>query len=139
MNRLFYVTFLIMFVHLNNFGNVISAQEMETSHSMQIKDVSLIALIANPKEFDGSLVRITGYVKLEFEGNSIYLSESDADNWITKNGLWLDGVDVTTYPKYNKKYCLIEGTFNSNNKGHMGLWSGAIENIKRFEVAWTDK
>ena len=32
-------------------------------------DVSLIQLIANPQMFDGKLVRVIGFLRLEFEGN----------------------------------------------------------------------
>jgi len=35
------------------------------------------------------------------------------------------------------RYVLLEGTFNAKKKGHMGMWSGTIENITRTMV-WSD-
>ena len=103
----------------------------------QTENVSLIQLIANPKDHHGKYVRVIGYVELEFEGDAIYLSSDDAKYGLTRNGVWLElseGVIVDDAREYDRRFCLVEGAFNAQNKGHMGLWSGAIENIKRFEV-----
>ncbi len=106
-----------------------------------IIDVSVIQLISNPEKFDGKYVRLIGFVRLEFEGNAIYLHEDDYKYGLTRNGLWLSltegccGKDVRIF---DQKYVLVEGTFSAKNQGHMGLFSGAIEKIKRFQV-WADK
>src|SRR6185503_1074689 len=105
-----------------------------------VEDVSLIALIANPKEFDGHKVRVMGYLNLEFEGNCIYLHKEDYDQAITKNGLWVemnrDSTRIPSIMKCIKKNVLMEGTFDANNQGHMGLYSGAIRQVTRLEP-WT--
>ena len=94
--------------------------------------VSLIELIAAPDRFNGQPVRVIGFLHLEFEGNAVYLSEADHKHAVTKNGLW-----VTFKSGFSKElsdsYVLLEGTFSANNQGHMGLWSGAIEDITRAE------
>jgi len=36
----------------------------------EVEWVSLIQLIANPREFDGKAVRIIGYARIEFEGTA---------------------------------------------------------------------
>lgn len=54
------------------------------------EDVSLIQLLANPQAYDGKIVRIIGFIHLEFEGNVIYLHEDDFRYGLTKNGLWID-------------------------------------------------
>ncbi len=97
-------------------------------------DVSIKELISNSEKYHGKVVRITGYVQLEFEGTAIYSSKEDAKKNLTKNGLWLSvgGKSVRCFDCKNK-FCLIEGTFNRENKGHFNGWSGAIENITRFE------
>lgn len=102
----------------------------------ETKDVSIIQLIATPEKYSSSHVRIIGYVRLEFEGNSVYLSKEDERSMIFKNGLWLDVPEHirTNSTHYDQKICLIEGMFNPRDHGHMGLWSGAIENISRFEI-----
>lgn len=98
--------------------------------------VSLIQLIANPKDYDGKVVRVIGFVRLEFEGNSIYLHQDDYKHGITKNGLWIDVTDDIHKKQkdYDQKYVLLEGTFNAKETGHMGLWSGGIQKITRCQV-----
>jgi hypothetical protein len=102
-------------------------------------DVSLVQLIANPKEHDGKVVRVIGYVRLEFEGNAIYLHEDDDKHAIHRNGLWLSITDDIrkNAKEFDKKYILVEGTFDATMKGHMGLWSGSIGKISRFQV-WSE-
>lgn len=100
-------------------------------------DVSIIQLISNPDKFDGKYVRLIGYVHLEFEGDAIFLHEDDYKYGLTRNGLWLNltqdccGKDIRFF---NKKYVLVEGTFSAKNHGHMDLFSGAVDKIKRFQV-----
>ncbi|MFZ1058039.1 MAG: hypothetical protein WAP47_02480 [Candidatus Rokuibacteriota bacterium] len=98
--------------------------------------VSLIQIIANPTAFDQRRVLVEGYVVLEFEHQAIYLSEADAKHTITRNGLWLD-VNERVYAaraRFHGRYALVEGTFNARRRGHLGLSSGVIENIGRFEL-----
>jgi len=97
-------------------------------------DVSLVQLIANPKDYDGKFVRVVGFVSMEFEGNAIYLHEDDYRHSIFKNGLWIGLTDDMQKNKadLDKRYLVIEGTFNANEYGHMGAWSGTIEKITRY-------
>ncbi len=100
-------------------------------------DVSIIKLISNPEKFDGKYVRLIGFVRVAFEGDAIYLHEDDYKYGLTKNGLWLNLIKDTYEKqsrKFDRKYVLVEGTFSAKDRGHMGLYSGAIENIKRFQV-----
>ena len=112
--------------------------ELSIPPAAELLDVSLVQLIANSKDYDGKFVRVIGFVSLEFEGNGIYLHEEDYKHGISKNGLWIDAtVDISKRKvEFDKKYVLLEGTFNAKETGHMGLWSGSIQQIKRFQV-WT--
>ena len=103
-------------------------------------DVSLVQLIANPKDYDGKVVRMIGYVRLEFEGNAIYLHQDDYKHGITKNGLWIDVTDDMRKRQadIDQKYVLLEGTFNARDRGHMGLWTGSVQKITRCQV-WREK
>jgi hypothetical protein len=98
--------------------------------------VSLIQLIANPVSCDGKRVLLTGYVVLEFENTAVYLHESDATYGIARNGLWLEVPlgGESHRARFHQQYVLIEGTFNARRRGHLGLFSGTLENIGRFEV-----
>lgn len=98
-------------------------------------DVSLINLIATPERYNGKLVRIIGYLNLEFEGNALYLHKEDYDSSILKNGIWVDlprkeAIEKTK--EFSKHYVIIEGIFDMNDTGHMGLFSGSIIKITRL-------
>ena len=104
--------------------------------SPQPEDASIIRLIANPKEYDGKIVRLIGYVNLEFEGNAIYLHKEDCKRGIDANGLWLN-VDEQVRKnrkRYHHKYILIEGTFDAKDKGHLNGWPGAVGKITRWYI-----
>ena len=98
-------------------------------------DVSLITLIAKPAEFDGKQVRVTGFARVEFEGNAIYLHRDDYLYGITKNGLWLDLEMVSSKlaAGADKRYVLIEGVFSMEEQGHFGMWSGSIKHTTRIQ------
>ena len=130
-------------------------------------EVSIERLIENPSEYHGKKVRVVGIGHLELEVNGIYPnidvheayhSETDViftdtstqiryenpESWkhvLNKNGIWIDlGSRATPYimaRSYNGRYVLIEGTFDMNNTGNRGLWSGAIVNISRY-VLWKE-
>lgn len=97
-------------------------------------DASIVELLARPEKFDKRLVRIEGYMKLEFEGNAIYLHKEDAEVGMTRNGFWLS-LDKRTREAMaackGGSYVSIEGRFVSGENGHMGLWSGTISDISR--------
>jgi hypothetical protein len=103
-------------------------------------DVSLVQLIAEPKNYHGAVVRVIGFVKLDFEGTAINLHKDDYKYGITKNGLWLEVTDEIDRKKteIDQQYVLLEGKFNANEMGHMGLWSGSIQQISRFQI-WNQK
>jgi len=98
-------------------------------------EVSLIRLIANPEKYDGKHIKVIGFLNLEFEGDAIYLHKEDYQASISKNGLWVDisRGDFAKYNKCNKKYVILEGVFDAEDTGHMGLFGGAIKNITRVE------
>jgi hypothetical protein len=100
---------------------------------------SLAELISRPELYDEKLVRVIGFVNLEFEGNGLYLHEDDWRHSIYRNGIWIDppsGIepdsDGTNVP-INRQYVLVEGVFDASNHGHMGMWSGGLHNVTRFE------
>jgi hypothetical protein len=102
----------------------------------QPHDVTMVQLIANPDSFDGEFIRVIGFLRLQFEGNVLYLHREDYERSILGNGIW---VDVTSEGwkqdhMLDSKYVVIEGFFSSTSRGHMGAWSGSITNIRRAEV-----
>jgi hypothetical protein len=106
----------------------------------EVANVSLIQLIANPSAYDGKTVQIIGYLRLEFEGNAIYLHEEDYKHAINKNGIWVkvSSEMINKKQELDQHYVILEGKFNAKMSGHMDLWSGSIENISRAQV-WVQR
>ncbi len=113
-------------------------EKTSVSENQVINDVSLIDLTANKEKYKGKKIRVIGYLNLEFEGNGLYLHKEDYDRGITKNALWLtisrDSIHPPDIKKCIKNYVILEGTFDTM-EGHMGAYSGSIENITRLELA----
>jgi hypothetical protein len=103
-------------------------------------DVSLVSLIANPHQFDGKVVRVVGFLHLEFEGNGLYLHKEDCDLAAYKNGVWIDptGEHFHEAKSNNNKYVLVVGTFDATDQGHLGMWSGALNQVERL-IPWPQK
>ena len=93
--------------------------------------IPLARLLAWPQDYDGKQVNAMGFAHYEFEGNGLYLNRDDAEHWMTYNGFWLDppNREVANSDSLSDLYVLITGTFDANNKGHLGMWSGAIVDI----------
>src|SRR5712672_531016 len=98
--------------------------------------ISLIQLISNPDKYDGKVVRLEGFLRIEFEGNALYLHQEDDDHMLTKNAIWVDvNPDIMKRrTTLNKKYVFLEGTFDAKNHEHMGLFSGSLHKVKRADV-----
>lgn len=102
-------------------------------------NVSTIDLIANGKKYHKQVVRVVGYVNLEFEGNHLYPTHVDHDHGLLFNSIWLDvnrSIE-TNRLEFHHKYVVIEGVFDVKDTGHMGVSRGTIKNILRFQT-WSD-
>lgn len=100
--------------------------------------VSIAELLAHPGLFHGKRVRVVGFLRLEFEGTAVYASREDEAQRLHRNGLWVDFLNKAVSDRadaVNNRYVLLEGTFDAEFTGHMGLWSGAIRDIYRV-IAW---
>ena len=100
-------------------------------------DVSLVQLIANPAKYDGKIVRITGFLHLEFEGNVIYLHAEDFRFSLTKNGIWIDVPRDMTKEQMkavNDQYVICTARFNARILGHMDMNSGEVTDVSRLQV-----
>jgi hypothetical protein len=93
---------------------------------------SIVQLLARPEVFDGKKVRVVGFIHLEDEGNGIYLHQEDYQRQLYVNGLWVElrnGIKVES--RCQDRYVLIEGVFHATDRGHLGLWNGAIRDVTR--------
>jgi hypothetical protein len=105
-----------------------------------IKSVSLMQLIVNPEKYHGELVRVIGVSRIEFEGDSVWFTKEHYKHNAYMNSLWIEpdydalGATRQQLEQLNGKYVLMEGVFNKDNHGHLGMYSGALEKITRFQL-----
>jgi hypothetical protein len=108
------------------------AQEKSpTDQNLDIRYVSIINLIANPFRFHDSVVRVIGLVRVSPKGTAVYLTRSDAEYEVTKNGIWIN-VDEDMKARIKEcdlQVCGVVGKFDANNPGPQGLWNGSFSKI----------
>jgi hypothetical protein len=140
--RYILLTTLIVSISSVSYGQQKSESIDETEmNPLQLVDiaeaVSIVQLIATPKKYHSKRMQVIGYLHLEFEGDAIYLHKEDYDNSIDANALWVNFSDKLEKKKntkdYSDEYVIILGTFNMNDKGHMGLFRGTFDNIVRLD------
>lgn len=93
--------------------------------------VSLIQLIATPEKYDGKVVKVVGFMHLEFEGDELFVSSADFDNRITKNGVWIvrNPSLVAHADEIKDRYVVVVGTFSTGGFGYSDLMSGLLTKI----------
>lgn len=104
--------------------------------------VSLIELLANPAKYHGKQVLVYGVVGLGFEVCGVFPSYDLA--LTPANGIWIEDGIPQKYlnlerepgslgtPLWLQGY--VAGTFDATMRGHMGMWSGTLKQVSRFEV-----
>ena len=97
-----------------------------------LPDISLIKLLANPELYNQQVVRVQGFLELEFEGTALYLHREDWEQMLTRNALWLDVRAEIWERKFEltERYVQVRGVFQSDFRGHMDLFGGAITQIQ---------
>ena len=101
--------------------------------------VSMTELIATPERYHGVKVRLTAVGNLEFEGNYITTDKEAWENY-TNDRIWIElGEELEPYyerlQRYNGEYVIIEGVFDMYDKGHFGMFQGALHDVDRYEFA----
>ena len=105
-----------------------------------VEAVSLMQLIVNPEKYHGELVRVIGVSRIEFEGDGIWFTKEHYEHNVNMNSLWIEpdydalGATRQQLEQFNGKYVLIEGVFDKDNHGHLGMYNGAIEKVTRFQL-----
>ena len=124
---------LLLFIFLNLAPAAFGALPIDPGQSVS---VSLLQLVATPERFDGKLVRVVGYLWIEFEGTALYLHKEDRVHHLMKNSIFLNlpESDLKRSKELTGRYALVEGVFNSSDTGHMGLFSGSIHSIRRVSA-----
>lgn len=104
-------------------------------------NVSMISLIANPKNYINKKVILKGFLNCERHDVSIYLSQVDYNNFNTQNAVYLilsiDDMNKLNIGKMSGKYVSIDGTFyiSPNKDKQMGdNYVGALKNIEHVDL-----
>lgn len=103
------------------------------SANQQSISVSLIQLIANPERYNGKPVRLIGFLRLEFEGNALYLHREDYERGLP-NGIWVDvprDLSKNENQILNNQYVICEGIFRA---GDLNQFRGELTTINRIEI-----
>lgn len=97
--------------------------------------VSMVELLANRARFNGKVITVKGFLRLEFEGNALYLHQEDFEQSLTENAIWIDPGEISSdkAKAVSDQYVLLVGKFDARERGHMGLFGGTIGSIKRLE------
>lgn len=100
--------------------------------TMTVHRVSLLRLIAAPKEYQGRVVYVAGYLVLEHEGDALYLDELQYKHQLLNNGLWLETntTDNVDWPKFNKQYVEVLATFGTDSSSDQTLYSGKLREVR---------
>lgn len=110
------------------------------AESSELQNVSMIQLIANPQQYEGKPIRVMAFLHLEFEGNALYLHREDFEKSLLSNAVWisLDDQQIRTSKKFSGEYVLVEGVFSAKDQGHLGSFSGSIQQVTRLQ-SWERK
>lgn len=103
----------------------------------RVHRVSLVALLANPRQFDDQLVMVSGFLHLEYEGDALYLSKDDFDAFLTKNAVWVDGPkfeELAARRSLSGRYVTVTGRFDADRGGHLGTYAASLESASHIRV-----
>ena len=101
--------------------------------------VSVIQLIATPEKYDGKLVSVIGFLRLEHEGYLLYLSKQDYDNVVLADALWVDATEDMGRRRgqLELRYVKIVGTFRAGHEKRNLFSPGGITDIQNCQF-WSD-
>ena len=99
-----------------------------------LAETSFYELLQHPDKYHQKKVRLRGYAILGFEHAAIYANKDEIQR---EKGFWLGNI-IINIPRSlledGEKKVLIEGIFNKDRHGHMGLNAGEITDITRYEA-----
>jgi hypothetical protein len=132
----FNILVLFLFVFSGVTAGQMPGYNYKPGYDATVQDVSVLQLIANPQPYDGKRVRFIGFLRLEFEGDAIYLHREDYQHQISQNALWINlPHDMTKQEQQavNMHYVICAGVFQASKHGHMGMFSGEVAEITRLQ------
>jgi hypothetical protein len=112
------------------------------SNKKDYQCVSLIQLISSPERYGETKVMVIGYLRLDFEGEALYLHEIDYDRYISPNSisLRLDSDKLTAEQrKLDGQYVQVGGLYRQNHLRRFQVRAGSLSQIVLLEKwPWED-
>ena len=97
--------------------------------------LTVAQLLADGARYDNKVVRVVGFLHLDFEDSALYDGKETDLNFGRGPHIWVDTEHADAPPdKYSRKSVLLEGTFVFGPSGHMGVFPGQISNITRIDI-----
>jgi hypothetical protein len=104
----------------------------QTDHA-NYEAVPLVRLLATPERYDGRRVRVEGYLTLGFEDAGLHPDRTSYEGGLRKNAMWVDRPTWLTRKdeqKLTRRYAEVAGVFDADGEGHLGLYSGALTEVR---------
>jgi len=99
------------------------------------EEMAFADILLRPSNYSRKRVQLTGYARIEFEGNALYMNLRSCETREASKAVWL----TLGWPlpesllAHDGQHVVVEGVFNPDNRGHFGLFAGALEDIGRIE------
>ena len=94
--------------------------------------VSLVKLVAYGERYDKSKIVIRGVFFSEGEHAAVYLDSGSMKYGIDENAVYIHLRDVQDPSLLTGKYVIVEGQFDSKDKGISGIFAGSLKSIIRI-------
>ena len=100
------------------------------------EDVTVNELLSNPIKFNGKKLSIVGYYRIRFEGYRL-ADGHGSSLWLGKPSKHAKLSDIH---EVHESWSRVIGTFIKGRSGHLGQYSGRIENITHVKAlsGWTE-
>jgi hypothetical protein len=109
--------------------------EVDTEGECVFYSQSIYELLASPMKYHGKIIALGGYVNFSHEGNALYATEEHYLNRLTRDAVWInvEGLNLGEHDDFRRGYAYIRGKYDQYDGGHFRLFSGAINNVDKFE------
>jgi hypothetical protein len=100
------------------------------------EEVQLADLLTAPGNFRRTLVRVSGWSRVEFEGNALYPTREAWERRDGNGAVWLElGWPVSPEIRaLDGAHVVVEGRFVPDNHGHLAAFGGTLQEIQRIEA-----
>jgi hypothetical protein len=109
------------------------AQEVHT-----LDTISVATLRKNPEKYHNKKIAITGYLKLQHEGRTLYETAQEYTDKLYDQSLYVYISSDQNYgelkKKFNQKYVTMIAVFRKDLKGHFSMCYGGLIDIEKIEL-----